>query len=1091
MYQGSVDSISLFSRFKDADFISYSIKIKTFLTSISSVIYSSQNTIFDKFNMVDINEYFSEEEKSDFLTDLINAEYRCGYTGDIISDANIKKYRENIINSDDFEDKLKLADELLPTLKMKINLNKTSMFVIDFYLIEKGTNEEIKLPFHYSMRLAPNGTYSDSSAIKCKKFGEYDMSISKTNNIGNNYGIPHITFECNDGKKRAAYIYDNDIIFDNETNHILEGGVGSNSSIDKRETFKFANITNITSKQNTSKTSNAFKTSNISKIGQKQISKEKLMTSELYLLPSEKKLNDNLSQIPVEDTNICDSFSISSITKNNHMYLNVSKNINPRDYFSNIIELLENKTHISNITNLILIKKNNDKEYRISCMQKNNGDKKILETYIRIAMCAVVKLLKAFKKYYDVKILSILINPNSKNKLINYIKNVENKEKIDDDFHNFNNIARHYELYSLNNLLCSINAAKDYKRFLTLSIKNYNEYIMMYKSYKKKVFKLLDKKYIDKIINSLLLLQENYNDVIIKYNEYVINTLKSYFSYTHINIIGLLDNPNIEEHIVKPYDFNNMSNVNKFNFSDKRLENYYLVVPLNLKDVDNLENNLVSYINDNKMETYLLKLFNSTNYKNSENFNMNYLNNIIFDIFTDYFDNLIHIIIDKIDKIENIIDDQEYNNRIHYIKLKYNILKDIISQNSDLIKVYNNNKKDMVNKYKKIYKNDTIISTLLEIDIFKYLPPEPNTIKNIKYLRSIRTHSKIDSIRGGMPPKKSLKSQDNIKTVTVVTTDTAATNTKTDYKNMIIENLKILSEYEKLNKEPFKARAYNKVIDSIELTTLPITNIEDIQNINGVGDKISTKIKELIETGKMSAVENALKDPKYSLQIQLGKLYGVGPVKINELMKTITSFEELYERKDELLNDKQKLGLLYYNDMSLRIPMSEGKKHYKIIDKIFKETNNKIEFELVGSYRRQNKDMGDIDILIKNSSDLNLKKLVSNLISSGYIIETLANGKSKFMGLCKLSPTLPARRIDILISEPSYYYFALLYFTGSYTFNIYMRKIALEKGYSLSEYGLKDKAKKHIDTSELIKSEEDIFKFLDIPYVPPNKRNIV
>jgi len=43
----------------------------------------------------------------------------------------------------------------------------------------------------------------------------------------------------------------------------------------------------------------------------------------------------------------------------------------------------------------------------------------------------------------------------------------------------------------------------------------------------------------------------------------------------------------------------------------------------------------------------------------------------------------------------------------------------------------------MVNKYKKIYKNDTIISTLLNIDIFKYLPPELSTITNIKYLRSI------------------------------------------------------------------------------------------------------------------------------------------------------------------------------------------------------------------------------------------------------------------------------------------------------------------------------------------------------------------
>ena len=1069
MFQGTIDNITLFSRFKDADFISYSVKIKTFLTCISSIIYSSQDTIFNKFNMVDINEYFSKEEKIEFLSDLINAEYRCGYTGDVLSDTNIKNYRDNIIKSDNIENKLKFADELLPILKMKINLNKTSMFVIDFYLTEKGSDEEIKLPFHYSMRLAPNGTYLDTSQIKCKQFGEYDMSISKTNNIGNYYGIPHITFECNDGKKRAAYIYENDIIIENGSTDILEDEAGNYSKIDKTERNKLANITNMKSKQNKS-----LKTSNIGvtdKIVNTDISKENSDISALNIMPTEKKINDNLSSQlkEEEDINICDNFNISSITKNNHMYLNVSKNINSIDYFDNLINLLENKAHISNITNLILIKKNNDNKYHKSCIQQNNGDKKILETYIRIAMCAVIKLLKAFKIYYDSNILKILMKPNSKKNIINYIKNVEKKEKIDTNIHNFNNIARHYELYSLNNLLCSINAVKDYEKFIILSIKNYNEYIAMYKSYKKKVFKLLDKKNINKIINSLLLFQKDYNNIIIKYNEYVINTIKSYFSYTHI--IGIRDNQDIREYIVKPYDFNKMINVKKFNFSDKRLENYYLVLPLNLKDNDNLEKNILSNINDNKIETYLLKLFNSTNYKNSINFDMVYFNNIIFDIFTDYFDNIIEIIIDK---TENKIDDDEYNSRIDEINFKYNILKDIISQNSDLINIYNKNKKDMVNKYKKIYKNDTIISILLNIDIFKYLPAEPNTITNIKYLRGIRTNSKISNFRGGMPPKKLRKEL-----------------IKTDYKNIIIKNLKILSEYEKMNGEPFKTRAYNKVIDSLELSNHPITNIEDMQNINGIGDKISTKIKELIETGKISEVEIVLKDPKYSLQMQLGKLYGVGPVKINELMNNITSFEELYDKKDELLNDKQKIGLLYYNDMSLRIPISEGKKHYKIIDKIFKKSNDNIEFELVGSYRRQNKDMGDIDILIKNSNDLNLKTLISNLISTGYIIETLANGKSKFMGLCKLSPKLPARRIDILIAEPSYYYFALLYFTGSYTFNIYMRKIALEKGYSLSEYGLKDKTKKYIDTSELIKTEEDIFKFLDIPYVPPNERNIV
>jgi len=313
----------------------------------------------------------------------------------------------------------------------------------------------------------------------------------------------------------------------------------------------------------------------------------------------------------------------------------------------------------------------------------------------------------------------------------------------------------------------------------------------------------------------------------------------------------------------------------------------------------------------------------------------------------------------------------------------------------------------------------------------------------------------------------------------------------TDYKKSIIDNLKILEDFDKLNKEPFKARAYGKVIDSLELFDGPINNMDDIKNINGIGEKIYAKIKELIETGKMTAVEKALNDPQFSLQKKLGKLYGVGPVKINELMSKISTFEELYE-KQELLNDKQKIGLKYYNDMNIRIPMSEGKKHYKIIDTIFKKVYKDIEFELVGSYRRQNKDMGDIDILIKNRNDLNIKKLVNELTEGGYIIETLASGKSKFMGLCKLSPELPARRIDILIADPSYYYFALLYFTGSYSFNIFMRKVALEKGYSLSEYGIKNNnTKKFIDTTDLIKSEKDIFEYLGIAYVPPNKRDIV
>jgi DNA polymerase/3'-5' exonuclease PolX len=309
-------------------------------------------------------------------------------------------------------------------------------------------------------------------------------------------------------------------------------------------------------------------------------------------------------------------------------------------------------------------------------------------------------------------------------------------------------------------------------------------------------------------------------------------------------------------------------------------------------------------------------------------------------------------------------------------------------------------------------------------------------------------------------------------------------------KKLIIDNLKILEEFETLNKQPFKARAYKKVIDALEIHEGSINTPDDIKSINGIGEGIHKKIVEFLVTGKMVSVDKALVDPKFDLQRKLSKLYGVGPVKLKELMGKVKSFDELLA-KPEILNDKQRIGLKYYYDMLLRIPLTEGKKHYKIIDNVFKKTYTGIEFELVGSYRRKNSDMGDIDILIKHRDDLDISILVNKLTYSGYIIESLAKGKTKFMGLCKLSPELPARRIDILVADPSYYYFALLYFTGSYTFNIYMRRVALAKGLSLSEYGFKDKNGNKVDTSDTIKSEIDIFKYLDIPYVLPEKRENV
>jgi DNA polymerase beta len=67
---------------------------------------------------------------------------------------------------------------------------------------------------------------------------------------------------------------------------------------------------------------------------------------------------------------------------------------------------------------------------------------------------------------------------------------------------------------------------------------------------------------------------------------------------------------------------------------------------------------------------------------------------------------------------------------------------------------------------------------------------------------------------------------------------------------------------------------------------------------------------------------------------------------------------------------------------------------------------------------------------------------------------------------------------------------SVLYFTGSDVFNKNMRKIALEKGYTLNEYSLRklDKSGKPSETLS-VECEHDVFDYIGMPYKKPIDRD--
>jgi len=307
---------------------------------------------------------------------------------------------------------------------------------------------------------------------------------------------------------------------------------------------------------------------------------------------------------------------------------------------------------------------------------------------------------------------------------------------------------------------------------------------------------------------------------------------------------------------------------------------------------------------------------------------------------------------------------------------------------------------------------------------------------------------------------------------------------KKNFKYEIIEHLTNIKNYLIQLKEYYKVQAYNKVLTQLYEYKNPIYNYNDfIENIKA-GDRIKNKIKEFIETGKIKyEEENIIKDKIYYFKEELNEIYGIGLIKIKEIINNgITSIEEL-KKNQHLLNNKQKIGLLYYDDLKQRIPIQEFKIHKKLIENDLKK--NKIIYEFVGSYRRGSETMGDIDLIIMENNKFNLIDFINNIKLKGYILETLALGKCKFMGIVKINNN-PARRLDILISPEKEYYYSLLYFTGSAEFNVGFRNyIKTNYKLSLSEHGIKG-LRKELN----INSEKDIFDYFKIPYLKPKDRKI-
>ena len=266
-----------------------------------------------------------------------------------------------------------------------------------------------------------------------------------------------------------------------------------------------------------------------------------------------------------------------------------------------------------------------------------------------------------------------------------------------------------------------------------------------------------------------------------------------------------------------------------------------------------------------------------------------------------------------------------------------------------------------------------------------------------------------------------------------------------------------------------------------------------------------------MDSGKLKELENFNEEINENDKLikEFESIVSVGRITALKFIEDgITSVKDLKKKVDNgqyEVNDKIKLGIKYYGVFEGNIPRKEIDKVYILLESIVEKMNKKYKynddekyiFEICGSYRRELPTSGDIDILfsklntkLSDKDKINhleefvkmLKEPIKKNNNQPLLIDDITDKhyETKYMGFAKYKDN-PYRRIDIRYVPHDVYYSALLYFTGSATLNVNMRKIAEKMGLKLSEYGLT----KEDGTKILIESEYDIFKKLQLEYLAP------
>jgi DNA polymerase (family 10) len=289
----------------------------------------------------------------------------------------------------------------------------------------------------------------------------------------------------------------------------------------------------------------------------------------------------------------------------------------------------------------------------------------------------------------------------------------------------------------------------------------------------------------------------------------------------------------------------------------------------------------------------------------------------------------------------------------------------------------------------------------------------------------------------------------------------------------------------------FRVRAYRNAARTIggfsQSAADMVERGEDLTALPDIGKDLAGKIKEIVETGDLGALQKLERRTPSELS-SLMKIAGLGPKRVKVLYQElgITTLEGLKKaaesgkiRELEGFGEKTEEAIIeeieHKGAEKGRIKLIIAEQIADPLVHYLQAVEGVKEVVVAGSYRRRKETVGDLDILVtcKKGSEV-----MERFVNYEDVKKVISEGKTR--STVQLRTGL---QIDVRVVPQVSYGAALHYFTGSQAHNIAVRKMGVREKLKINEYGVfrgEDRVAG--------KNEQEVYEQVDLPYIEPELR---